>query len=191
MSIPPLNLNFIPFPALTTERLILRKAHMGDVNEVQFLRSDPVVMKYVDRPRCQSTDEAIAFIQKITDMVDNNEGISWHITLKEDPKTIGSIAFWRLEKEHYRAEIGYTMHPAYQGKGLMQEAMKAALDYGFHVMNLHSVEANTHPENTASHKLLERSGFVREGYFKENYYYDGKFLDSAIYSLLNPNPSRR
>jgi ribosomal-protein-alanine N-acetyltransferase len=33
--------------------------------------------------------------------------------------------------------------------------------------------------------LLERAGFVREAYFKENYYFDGKFVDSAIYSLIN------
>ena len=46
-----------------------------------------------------------------------------------------------MKKEHYRAEIGYALHPAYQGKGLMNEALNALLDYGFRVMKLHSVEA--------------------------------------------------
>jgi ribosomal-protein-alanine N-acetyltransferase len=54
-------------------------------------------------------------------------------------------------------------------------------------MNLHSIEANINPENIASRKLLEKTGFVREAYFKENYFFNGKFIDSEIYSLLNKN----
>jgi ribosomal-protein-alanine N-acetyltransferase len=90
-------------------------------------------------------------------------------------------------KEHYRGEVGYVLLPEYQGKGIMHEALGAVIAYGFDVMKLHSIEANTNPNNTPSHKLLERHGFVREAYFKENYYYNGKFLDSAIYSLITPH----
>ncbi|MBP6649301.1 MAG: GNAT family N-acetyltransferase, partial [Bacteroidia bacterium] len=76
------------------------------------------------------------------------------------------------------------LHPDYQKQGIMAEALLKVLDYGFKTMKLHSVEANVNPENAGSINLLEKSGFVREAYFRENYYYDGKFLDSAIYSLL-------
>ena len=99
---------------------------------------------------------------------------------------MGTIAFWNIQKAHYRAEVGYALHPAHQGNGLMQEALLAVLVYGFNTMHLHSVEANVNPANTASIKLLERNGFVREGYFRENYFYNGRFLDSAIYALLAP-----
>ncbi len=67
----------------------------------------------------------------------------------------------------------------------MQEVLTAVLDYGFKQMHLHSVEANVNPDNKASMKLLERNGFIREGYFKENFFFDGKFLDSAVYSLID------
>jgi ribosomal-protein-alanine N-acetyltransferase len=65
--------------------------------------------------------------------------------------------------------------------------MKPVLDYGFNIMNLHSVEANVNPDNLASIKLLANNGFKREAYFKENYFYNGKFLDTMIYSLLVQN----
>jgi ribosomal-protein-alanine N-acetyltransferase len=94
---------------------------------------------------------------------------------------------WNIEKENHRAEIGYALHPAHQGQGLMQEAMTKVLDYGFTQLKLHSVEANVNPDNLTSIKLLEKNNFVREGYFKESFYYNGKYLDAAIYSLLNPN----
>ena len=89
-----------------------------------------------------------------------------------------------MQKEHYRSEIGYALNPLFQGKGIMQEAMQAIIQYGFEIMKLHSVEANVNPANEASMRLLEKNGFVKEAYFRENYYFDGKFLDSVIYSLL-------
>ncbi len=108
------------------------------------------------------------------------------MTLKGSDELIGTIGFWRLEKEHFRAEIGYMLHPAHQRKGITKEAIRKVLDYGFTTLNLHSVEANTNVENTASQKLVESLGFVQEAHFRENYYYKGKFLDSAIYCLLSP-----
>lgn len=90
-----------------------------------------------------------------------------------------------MDKEHYRAEIGYSLLPDYWSKGYMAEAARCAIDYGFSMLNFHSIEANVNPNNAASIRLLEKMNFVREAYFRENFYYDGKFLDSAIYSLLN------
>jgi len=179
-------INFDPFPTLNTERLVLRELEAADVNEIFFLRSDADVLKYLDKEPAQSVDEANKFIESIKENTTKNNSILWGIALKDSNKIIGTICFWRILKEHYRAEIGYVLHPAFQGKGMMDESMKTVLQYGFEVMQLHSVEANINPGNIASKKVLEKNGFVREAYFKENYYYNGKFIDSAIYSLIKP-----
>lgn len=179
-----LNLNFNPFPVLTTERLVLRNVERSDVKEMFFQRSDESVMKYIDRERAKTEAEALAFIEMLLGLVEKNESITWAITLKGNDKLLGTICYWNIQKENDRAEVGYALHPEVQGKGIMQEALTCILDYGFTILNLHSVEANVNPGNEASIRLLERNNFVREGYFKENYYYNGKFLDSAIYSLL-------
>ena len=181
-----LELNFDPFPILITDRLVLRLMTDDDANEVFFLRSDGEVMKYINKTPAKSLDDAFAFIQMINTAIANNESINWAVSLKDDPTLIGNICLWNIQKEHYRAEIGYTLHPSWQGKGIMQEAIKAVLDYGFKTLGLHSVEGHINPENIASAKALERNGFVREAYFKENFYYDGKFYDSAIYALITP-----
>lgn len=180
-----LDLNFDPFPIIETERLILREIKDTDANELFPLRADKNVMQFIDRPLAETIDDALKLIKIISDGHSNKESITWAITLKDNPELIGTIGFWRIEKEHYRAEIGYLLNPAQQGKGIMQEAIKVVLQYGFEKMKLHSVEANVNPSNSASIKLLEKNKFVREGYFRENYYYNGKFLDSAIYSLLS------
>ena len=179
-------LNFKPFPVLSTERLNLRRINDEDSEEIFFLRSGKQMLQFLDRDPAKSIEEVIQWIQRINEAIDNDQYIAWAITLKNETKPIGTITFWNIKKEHYRAEIGYALHTNYQGAGLMQEAIHAVLDYGFKTMKLHSVEANVNPANEASIKLLERNNFVREAYHKENYYYNGKFLDSVIYSLLTP-----
>lgn len=178
--------NFSPFPLITTERLVLREITTNDANEIFFLRSDKGLLTYLDKAPEKSIDETIAFIGIIKKNQKDNDGILWGITLKESNSVIGTICYWRMQKEHYRAEIGYILHPAQQGKGIMNEAIKAVIKYGFETMKLHSIEANVNPGNKASMKLLEKNGFVKEAYFRENYYYNGRFIDSAIYSLLAP-----
>ncbi|MBK7668878.1 MAG: GNAT family N-acetyltransferase [Sphingobacteriaceae bacterium] len=179
--------NFTPFPTLTTNRLVLRQITVEDAPELFFQRTDERVMKYIERPRPKDINDTITFINTISDLRDKNEIITWGIALKENPKLIGTVVYLNFKKEHYRAEFGYALHPDYWRKGIMDEVAKAVIDYGFNVMKLHSIEANINPENIASQKLLEKHKFVKEAYFKENFFWQGKFLDSAIYSLLNPN----
>ena len=181
-----LTLNFSPFPTLTTENLILRQITADDDNEVFIIRSDEGLMKYIDRPPAKLKAEAVEFIENITTYIKNNESIMWAISFKNDPKLIGTICFWNIKKEDFRAEIGFILLPEYHGKGIMDEALRAVIDFGFNTMKLHSIEGNVNPENKASIKLMERNNFVREAYFKDHYFYEGKFLDTAIYSLLSP-----
>lgn len=77
-----LDVNFNPFPVITTERLLLRKVKKSDVNEILFLRSDNRVMKYLDRVPAKTLYDAYEFIKKINKQIKNNESIIWAITIK-------------------------------------------------------------------------------------------------------------
>jgi hypothetical protein len=57
--------------------------------------------------------------------------------------------------------------------------------FGFTTLGLHSVEAQIHPANMGSRRVLEKQGFVQEGYLRENYDpVEDQFTDTAIFSLL-------
>lgn len=177
--------NFNPFPELTTGRLLLRRLTMEDAPEIFFLRSDPTILQYLSKEPASNMKEAEDFITLINTNIDNNEAILWAIVLKEYPKkTIGTICFWRMLKEHYRAELGYVLNPEYWNKGIMTESIRRILDYGFTILGLHSVEARINPDNIASASVLESTGFTREAYFKEDFFHRGKFEDTAVYSLV-------
>ncbi|MGH2552749.1 MAG: GNAT family N-acetyltransferase [Chitinophagaceae bacterium] len=177
--------DFNPFPELITERLRLRRITMEDAPEIYFLRSDPSVLKYLGKEPATSIKEAEEFIKNINEGIENNNAIIWAIVLAEYPsKVIGTICYWRMLKEHYRAELGYVLNPEYWGKGIMKEAIRKVLEYGFATLEIHSVEARINPGNIASSAVLEATGFIREAYYKEDYFYKGKFEDTAVYSRL-------
>ena len=180
-----LTLNFAPFPNLETERLLLRRVNPTDIKEIFALRSNPLTMQYIPRPLLKTDEDALEHIAMIDTKIETNEGINWAITLKDNPKLIGVIGHYRIKPEHYRAEIGYMLLPEYHGKGIVSEAVKEAVNYGFQVMKLHSIEAIIDPDNHASAKVLEKNGFIKEAHLKENEFFDGRFLDSVIYSILN------
>jgi [ribosomal protein S5]-alanine N-acetyltransferase len=180
-----LEIKFDKFPVLETERLLLRPFTLDDAEVFLDLNANEKVTQYFDRPKMQNMDEAIKTLNKISTSFEKNEGVTWAIELKETKIIIGHLTYWRIIKEHYRAEMGYSLFPEYWRKGFMSEAIQKVIDFGFLILKFHSIEANVDPRNIASMKLLERSGFLREGYLKENFYFNGKFFDTALYSLLN------
>ncbi len=181
-----LSINFSPFPVLETERLLLRCMTLADAPQLFLLRADKKIMEWLDREPFKSIEETVAFInEKILDSLQKNEGILWVVELQSQPgKLIGTTGFWRIDKNHYRAEIGYMLHSDYWQKGIMKEAVKISLDWAFSKTDIHSIEANINPGNEPSAALLRSLGFVQEAYFKENYYFNGVFKDSIIYSLV-------
>jgi ribosomal-protein-alanine N-acetyltransferase len=179
-----LETNFHPFPELETERLFFRQLKLEDKEAIFEIRSNPEVMKYIPRPIAQTLADATTHIESVLTLLKDNNGISWAIEEKQSKKLIGTIGFWRFEKENYRAEIGYILNPKWQNKGIMNEALRVTIPFAFQQVGLHSIEAVIDPDNIASAKLLEKNKFRREGFFKENCFFEGKFLDAAVYSLV-------
>ena len=175
---------FDEFPHLETERLLLRKLELSDAKEIYATRSHPVVMRFMDSRVHTNVEDSQKFIQENLDIFAMKNGLFWAILEKKTQNFIGDFAFWKIDRKNSRGEIGYTLKPEFWGKGLMKEAMRALLNFGFQDLNLHSVEANINPENDNSRNLLRGLGFRKEAYFRENYFFEGKYLDSEIYSLL-------
>jgi len=152
-------INFTPFPILKTERLTLRCLELSDDQLLFKLRSNKIVNKYIVRPKQKDIKEIRAFISKINAEINNNEWIYWVISLKDDPTLIGDICLWNFSDEKTVAEIGYELDPAFHGKGIMTEATKKIIEFGFQEIELDAIEAYTHKNNNNSTKLLQKYNF--------------------------------
>ncbi|MBS1688601.1 MAG: GNAT family N-acetyltransferase [Bacteroidetes bacterium] len=162
----------------------MRRPTMADVDEIYKYRSDPGLMQFIPHRLAHKRDDVVEAIERIDRMINTNEGINWTITRKGEDIPLGMVGYVRMYKDHHRAEIGYMLHTPYHGKGIIQEAFQAAVDYGFEVMKLHSIEAIVNSLNTPSKKLLERAGFSNDAFFKDYLHHDGKYMDVNVYSLL-------
>jgi len=177
---------FSVFPQLESERLLFQSFSEKDAYDLFLIRSNDKIMEYMDRNKMASVNEAKSLIFSITEAFKNKYGISWRIIEKNASVVIGYFGFWRIMAEHCRAEIGYALKPDYWGKGYMLEALNRMKDFGFKELKLHSIEANVNPLNIKSISLLEKAGFTKEAHFRENILFGGKYLDSVIYSLIEP-----
>jgi len=103
--------------------------------------------------------------------------------VEHDRTHIGDVGV-DLHDNLRQAEIGFTLDPAYQGKGFAGEAVRGVLDHLFQVQGLHKVSAECDARNTASARLLERTGFTREGLRREQTWIKGEWTDDLLYGVL-------
>jgi ribosomal-protein-alanine N-acetyltransferase len=152
--------SFTPFPILATDRLLLRSFDSGDVDDVYAMRRDPRMCEHVDMLPDERPADTLAYLDKMRNGVAAGRWIVWAIALKSSGRVIGSVSLWNLDRERDYGELGYGVHPSFQGRGYMSEALARVVAYGFSEMGLARIEAYTEERNTPSVHLLERLGFA-------------------------------
>jgi [ribosomal protein S5]-alanine N-acetyltransferase len=172
------------FPPIQTERLTLRPFQADDLDFTFQHFSDPQVAQYLlDEPPITDRSQAQEIVRFYLDSAGKSYN-RWAIISKADGQRIGTCGFHKWNKNHQRAEVGYDLSPMAWGHGYMQEALHAAIQFGFAQMKLHRIEALVHPENVRSLHLLNKLGFKQEGTLRDYFYLDGKFYNHMILSLL-------
>lgn len=175
-----MNCNFIPFPVLESERLVLRALEISDAKSIFSLRTNKEVNTFIRRDLLKNLSESRAFIDFTTNLALDGSGVFWGIATKETDEIIGSIGLRNFDSEKDNAEIGYDLHPNYQEKGFMSEAFQMILEFAFQKMNLSAIEAFTHKNNSASIALLEKHAFELQTERK-----DIGFENNRIFRLEN------
>jgi [ribosomal protein S5]-alanine N-acetyltransferase len=174
-------------PTINTSRLSLRSISAADVDDFYTIYSNLEVMRYWSTPPLANKDAASKLINEIRDGFERRELLKWGIALLTDDTLIGTVTLFHPDFTHRRADIGYALGRAHWRQGYMHETLRAVLDYAFSVLDLHRIEADVDPRNTASVRILERLGFQREGYLRERWQVNGEVQDSLFYGLLRPD----
>ncbi|MDP8227452.1 MAG: GNAT family protein [Candidatus Celaenobacter polaris] len=175
---------FSNIPILCTKSLILKKMTLKDAEDLFEYASDPEVTKYITWAPHKSIDDSIDFLKSVLRRYENNEVSEWGIVYKENNKFIGTCGYVLWVPVHSLAEIAFALSGEYWGKGLMTEAVKEVIKYGFEKMNLNRIYARCFMENIGSQKVLEKVGMKFEGILREQMFIKSKFSDMKIYSIL-------
>lgn len=171
-------------PVIETERIRLRHLEESDTDSLFEIFSDREALRFWSSPPYKERAEAEKLLAEIHEYFRQKTLFQWGIAHKSDDKIIGTTTLFRLDEQSRRAEIGYILNRRFWGNGYVNEALTALLDFAFEKMNLHRIEADIDPRNTASVKTVERLGFEREGLLRERWIVGGEIQDSLFYGLL-------
>lgn len=175
---------FARLPQLETQRLILRRMNMSDAQDVYAYSRDPQVSQHVLWDAHRSINESRAYLRYIMRQYRNNEPSSWGIEYKQTGQLIGTIGYMWWSRENKSAEVGYSLSRAFWNKGIMTEALREVIRFGFDEMRLHRVEAQHETTNPASGRVMEKIGMRREGVLRGRLYNKGAFVDVVLYAIL-------
>lgn len=177
-------INSETLPTIAAERIALRHLDEGDVPALFAIFSDPDVMRYWSSPPLEGLDEASKLLAHIQDGFRRRVLFQWGVARRADDRVIGTCTLFHPDLDNRRAELGYALGREHWGRGLMQEALRALLNYSFGDLHLHRLEADVDPRNASSIRMLEKLGFRQEGYLRERWLVGGDIQDSLFYGLL-------
>lgn len=166
---------------LETERLVLRKFYLCDVDDVYKYASNPKVGPNAGWEPHRNKEETLAII---LEFIRSKE--VWAIVHKESNKVIGSIGLHRDGKRALKNAkmIGYVLAEEYWGYGYATEAARRVIKYGFEELGLDLITVYHYPHNVRSKRVIEKCGFKYEGILRNaTVLYNGKVYDELCYSL--------
>ncbi len=177
-------------PQLPTERLLLRRLTLEDAADVFAYASDPGVTATLNWETHLSIDDTLEFIGSMLDLYRDDRGAVWAIQLLATGTVIGTIGYNRLDQGGYVGEVGYALARPHWRQGLMTEALRAVLDYGFRHMGLRRIEATCRIDNIGSYRVMEKCGMTLDGVLRDARYVKGRLESIRLYSLLRRDYER-
>jgi ribosomal-protein-alanine N-acetyltransferase len=134
---------------------------------------------------------ALAYWEDVVDKartaLESGTAIRLWMCPRDQPEcVIGSIGYSQISRGPFcNAILGYQIDAAYEGKGLMKEALHETNRFMFEDFGLHRISANYRPENVRSGRLLAAMGFVIEGFARDYLFIDGAWRDHILTSKVN------
>ncbi len=120
------------------------------------------------------------------------ELIVFTIFHKKDKRPIGSIGFNHINWISRKAEIFYSIGELqYWGRGIVGEAAKLIINYGFTELNFHKICAGVYSLNKRSLRVVEKLGFKEEAVLKDDIYVDGKYMDTHMFAFFKKDWMRQ
>ena len=171
---------------IVTERLLLRPFRSEDLAAFVTYRRSPEVARYQSWDTIYSMADADRFLaaQQEVELGQPGEWVQLAAVDRESGGLCGDCAV-RVSADHSAtAELGVTLAPEHQGRGLAGEALAAVIDRLFQEHDIHRIYAETDERNLGVHRLFERLGFRCEARLVEADWFKGEWTTLRVYAIL-------
>ena len=169
---------------LVTARMLLRPLRAEDASAVFNYAHDPEVTRYTQWDAHRTIEDSRRLIEQTIAAYQRGENAELAIELKSEKKVIGTCGLINLSADHCRGELVFAMAKEHWGGGIMGEALKAMLAFGYGALQLNRIFAKVDPDNMKTILVLKRDTWQFEGTLRQEVKVRGTFRDVKLYSLL-------
>jgi ribosomal-protein-alanine N-acetyltransferase len=178
-----------PLPAIPGDGVVLRVPQNADFSEWAALREASRDFLTPWEPTWPADDLTRAsFRRRIKRYSEDQRGdlsYPFFIFSKRENVLVGGLTLTNIRRGCAQAgSLGYWMGAPYARQGYMTAGVRAVLPFAFATLRLHRVEAACIPDNVASVRLLEKTGFRREGFARQYLCIDGIWQDHLLFGRL-------
>ena len=172
--------------AFTTARLTIEPLSERDVDAFTEYRRDPDVARYQSWDTDYSVSDAKHLVAAQGDGELPSPGSWLQLAVRETAsgRLLGDLALHRLDDQPDTFEIGVTLAPSSQGRGIAAEALGALLDFVFDAEQAHRVIAFCDARNSPVARLLTRLGFRQESSQVDADWFKGEWTTLNGYAML-------
>jgi RimJ/RimL family protein N-acetyltransferase len=155
------------FEPILTERLRLRRSRPDDAATISAYRSDPEVNRQQGWDRTDP-EGVRAEIEEMAPRVPGEPGgwVQFTVEERETGRLVGDVGLSPAEGEPGVIKVGYTVSPAFQGRGYATEAIRALIEYALGTLGADVVRAYASAENVPSIRVAEKVGMQLKERFR-------------------------
>ena len=165
------------FNKLDGRRIYLSPVNVEDVD---------IFLKWMNGPTAKNLAVAHKIFTKQEELDYLTKTKMLAIILKETDTMIGTIEFMNVNQKDRTASLGINIgEETARRKGYGTEAIKLFLDFGFQIMNLHTILLTVYTFNEPAIKCYEKLGFQVVGTQKEVYYHNGEYHDRVMMEMID------
>lgn len=151
---------------------------------VQNLATDPYVPLIGSLPADATKAQATDWIHRNLGRWGEGAGFAFAIAEVATGRAVGAAGLWLAEIGHGRARAGYSVAPRHRGHGYAADALTALTAFAWTLPAVHRVELYIEPDNVASIRTAERTGYVREGRLRSHSEIGGRLRDMLLYAVI-------
>jgi [ribosomal protein S5]-alanine N-acetyltransferase len=164
--------------SLNTERLLLRPIKLADADAIFAYSSDETWARYHDKlPNMEMIEEFVA--QHV--LAPWTDDPRFSIIL--DSEVVGGLGL-TIDRKYAHGELAYSLAREHWGKGLVIEAARKVVRWGFEELGLAKVWTRADALNTQSTRVMEKLGMTLEGVLRAQTVVRGERRDEVRYGLL-------
>ena len=162
---------------------VVRDVRLEDASSIAFYADNPRVAANLRDifPHPYHLEDAERFLESVSEQEPRTV-----FAIATESEAIGVIGLTIGEDVHrFTAELGYWLGEPFWGQGIMTDAVRVVVEYGFSELGLLRIYAEPYVGNVGSARVLEKAGFELEGRMRANVFKDGRILDQLLYSVVS------